>query len=408
MNLLKEPKIEHSAAFQKLQRGQRIQLSDVGKVVGFYGNCRLWKVENLSQKLEINQELPPSIYVLEDNEASWYNPLINRMSAGDGFRESVGKATAKLIKPFCDFLQEAMMRGKKIRQFVIPNGGLPMDLASHIAKNVRSFLPIITTSFAKISRKYDPTFGNYKAKLENYQGDKHIHGDIYLFPDTATASGSTDEDGTDLAIHGCPELGITGSLPESGKIFYFGISVSWQGMARTLKYCLQNGIKANNVIYVVYNAIIDVTDNKNILPFISGQTDLPISNELTITSEFINREDERLNDGVPICSVGDTGNRLVNTPMYFLESLLEALIIKDNPQTFHGKMLRLDQPEWARLNIMMQNRELVDFAWKFLKRQTLDANEWYNVTEIIFSLFGCNELRITSILNGSLKDIGTR
>lgn len=356
---------------------KKILLKDVAEPKNFRGNSQLWKI-NTKKLIEKNNPtlLPPNIYVVEINENAWDNPLLNRMSCGAGFFKSATAATEKMVRHFMPLFNETLSKGEVIHHFNIPNGGRPMNLDWHIANNPksRSFHPVISVSNMKISRYYNHQTKNFEADLETYQGPKNIEGHIYTIADTATASGATIENCLKIAFYGNKKFGISGSLPKNGIVLFFTICGSFQGVSRAYQYAIDNGIKPKNFIPIFYNAIFDVTNNNNILDFLEGQTDLPIFNPKTITSQYIIDNAERIYNHLPICSVGDTGNRVKNPSLYLLETLLEILIIKNNPQKFSNKMINLSEPEWSRMKILLKNKKLVEYAWKFNTIQVDNLN----------------------------------
>lgn len=361
---------------KKIKLGKRILLKEIGTPKTFMGNSQSWEINNLKEKLNLSIPLPPKIYVIEANENAWDNPLLNRMSCGAGFFKSATAATEKMIRHFMPLFNKILSAGKIIHHFTIPNGGRPMNLDWHIANSSksRSFHPVISVSNMKISRIYNHRNQRFEADLETYQGPKEIQGYLYTVADTAIASGSTAENCLEIAFHGNKKFGINGSIPESGIILFFTICGCFQGISRAFKYALKEGIKPEKFIPIFYNTIFDVTDNNNILDFLEGQTDLPIFNPLTITNQYILDNAARIYNYLPICSVGDTGNRVKNPSLYLLETLLEILIIKERPEKFKDKMINLDEPEWSRMKKLLKNTKLVDYAWKFYEIQMNNLN----------------------------------
>jgi len=348
-----------------------IFIEEIGKAGSFVGGIALpWHITNLQDKLSLPYEVPPDIYMVQVSERPWTNPLLNRGSAGAGFFWSVKKATSYMLLAFAPLLEKWACEGKKIIQIIIPNGGLPMDANPFMVDLVRSHHSILTTYQMKLSRKYDPNKRDYINCLESYRGAKNIEADIIMIMDTAMASGSTIENALKILFRGYHEIGLEGCLPnhKPEMVLLFTICGSKEGLVRPYQICKEAGVK---FIPVFYNAIFEVTKQNNILDFILGPTDLPVWNPTTITHRALADAAERVYNHIPMCTVGDTGNRLVNTPLYFLETMLEVLLIEKNKGVYCRGGIDLNQPEWNRIKLMLNNEKLVKIAWEFYEAQMI-------------------------------------
>lgn len=330
-----------------------------GPFVG--SNARLWEVKDLATTLNLSFPLPETIYMVEVEEIPMLNPLTNRMSAGAGFFQSVQMATFNMYKCFSDLLEKWLVDGIKILQVIIPNGGLPMNINAFVNRLVRSHLSIFPTCEIKLSRKINTKTNQYTTYMESYRGEHDLDCEIALINDTATASGSTIEAAVNIIIYGHKDEKIRGSKNVKA-IFFFTICGSKEGLQRAYQVCQKAGVA---FIPVFYNAIFEVIDDKNILPFIRRQTDLPLANKTSITTETIALLAKRVYNNLPMCAVGDTGNRLVKTSLYFLETLLEILLIRKFKNNFGNRTIDLNQPEWSRAKKMLACSEIVDITWQF-------------------------------------------
>ncbi|EKD56814.1 MAG: hypothetical protein ACD_58C00083G0003 [uncultured bacterium] len=333
--------------------------AESGSFVGT--NARLWEIRNLHKTLKLSYELPEKIFMVDVEEIPMQNPLTNRMSAGAGFSDSVQMATYNMYKCFSSLLEEWVTKSIKILQVIIPNGGLPMNINAFANKLIRSHNSIFQTCEMKLSRKIDPRTDDYVTYMQSYRGEDSLDCEIAFINDTATASGSTAEAAASVIIHGYKDMAIQGSK-QIKVIFFFTICGSKEGLVRAYQVCKQAGVI---FIPVFYNAIFEVVDDKNILPFIRRQTDLPLANNTSITTAAIALLAKRIYNSLPMCAVGDTGNRLIKTTIYFIETLLEILLIEKFKENFDGRTIDLDQPEWSRAKRMLASDELVDITWHF-------------------------------------------
>ena len=366
---------------------KRIRLDDVSDEIEIKDeeNIRLKRINKKFYKLledrenKRQQELPPNIYVIESDDPPFMNPLLTRMVAGNGFYRNVMNATRKLITPFKDVFKEWFKQGKSIRQVLIPNGGIPMDLRPIMSEILPSTLSVINTSIAKVSRYYNNEINDYVSELITYSGDKEIKEDILIYLDTALASGSTLEAGAEKVFTGDKRLGIMGDIPKDKKVWVFLICGSSE-LTRFVNVCHKYDIEDITVVY--YNSIFDVTSGTNILPFLQGKTDLPVFNENTICSDYINQQGARIYNYLRMCTVGDTGNRLMNIALYYIETIAEILELEKKPGS-----LGLEQPEWKFARTLLNIPEFVDIANKFLElklaNKDIDDNDIMHAQNII-------------------------
>ncbi|MHA1372054.1 MAG: hypothetical protein ACTSRA_20335 [Promethearchaeota archaeon] len=344
------------------KRNKRIFLEDICDPPRRSGKTKHWIIKNPQKSIGTELPLPPEIHVIVEPHGK--HLALHPMLAGTGARHYNMKLTRNLVSASTDFLLPHLR--DRIVTFKIPNGGNGMSLTDHIGAFAFGHgitkIPVPPEVTMKIKRTFDDEIDDYRTEILGFSDDgtRNIFGDIYVLADYAMASGSSIELAAKVACEGHDGLfRIKGSIPKLKKIIaYFGVG-SIEGLSRLYKYCQKFNIE---LIPVFSCVLYQVTDGKNILPYLKGKTDLPFANIGTITTRDLFRDSQDVYGNVPVCVAGDTGRRFYDIYVYWIERLWETLIIQEKYDKFP-----IDHTAWKLARRMTDNPDVMHFLSFFQK-----------------------------------------
>jgi hypothetical protein len=284
---------------------ERTFLEDVGTLysVNAFGSARTWEVRHLRN----DSSIPPLIYVIESHVGKQF--LLGRGISGRPKFNTI----RYIAKSFADLFFE-QVGGKKLSQYLILRGAYPFDLqyAFGCAPPYDRFL--LSTGFIKLQRVLNRQGVDWEIHAQDFIGE--YHGDIWLVPDTALASGST--------IAYFLRKGFAHHLPK--KVYVITACGSLEGIQRIYQECLRKNVE---LIPVFSQCIFEVSKVGNLprLPL----TDLSVISSGSITTKEFYEEASRRYQGTRMCCVGDIGESLENPVQYSIHTLWEMQILGMDP-----------------------------------------------------------------------------
>jgi len=279
----------------------RIFLEDVGTPysANAIGSARTWEVRHLRN----DPTLPPLIYVVESDVGQRF--LLGRQTSGRAKFNMIRYLAKSMVELFSQPLS-----GKGLSQYLILRGAYPFDLQyafGNVPPYDRSVLP---TGFMKLQRVLNPAGIDWEIRAQGFSGE--YHGEIWLVPDTALASGST--------IAYFLRNGFAHHRPK--QVYVMTACGSLEGIKRIYQECLGKNVE---LIPVFSQCLFEVSQVGNLpgLPL----TDLSVISPGSITTkEFHERAIGRY-QGMRMCSVGDIGESLENPILYSIHTLWEMQIL---------------------------------------------------------------------------------
>jgi hypothetical protein len=284
----------------------RVFLEQVGKPfsVNAIGSARLWKVDHLRQ----DPALPPVIYVVESEAGQRF--LLGRGQSGRPKFDMI-----RYLARVCVELFLMQLKLKKITQYLILRGAYPFDLQSVMGNAPPFDRFLLPTSFIKLQRVLNRKGTDWEIQAQNLIGE--YHGDVWLIPDTAIASGST--------IAFFLRNGFSHHLPK--QVYVFTACGSLEGIQRIYEVCQKAGVE---LIPVFSQCIFEVSKMGNLpgLPL----TDLSVVSEGSITTrDFFAGASERY-QGKRMCCIGDIGESLEDPVSYTINTLWEMQALGMDPR----------------------------------------------------------------------------
>jgi hypothetical protein len=284
----------------------RTFLENVGipSSINAIGSAKAWEVRHLRN----DPNIPPLIYVIESDVAQQF--LLGRGVSGRpkfNMIRYIAKSFAEL------FLEQ--LSGKELSQYIILRGAYPFDLQYAFGYAPPYDHLLLPTGFIKLQRILNPKGTDWEIHAQNFIGK--YHGDIWLIPDTAIASGST--------IAYFLRNAFSHHLPK--KVYVITACGSLEGIQRIHQECLKKNVE---LIPVFSQCVFEVSKIGNLpgLPL----TDLSVVSLGSITTNEFYEKAFRRYQGTRICCVGDIGESLEDPVQYSLHTLWEMQILEMDPK----------------------------------------------------------------------------
>ena len=308
----------------------RTLLENVGNPfsINAIGSAKAWEVRYLHH----DPRIPPLIYVIESDVAQQF--LLGRGVSGRPKFNMI----RYIAKSFAELFFERLI-GKKLSQYIILRGAYPFDLQYAFGYAPPYDRLLLPTGFIKLQRVLNREGTDWEIHAQNFIGK--YHGDIWLIPDTAIASGST--------IAYFLRNGFNHHLPK--QVYVMTACGSLEGIQRIYQECLKKNVE---FIPVFSQCIFEVSKTGNLpgLPL----TDLSVISPGSITTnEFYEKAFSRY-QGTRMCCVGDIGESLEDPLQYSIHTLWEMQILGMDPK----------KEDW--------NSWTVDLRAKEMKKKVHDFN----------------------------------
>jgi hypothetical protein len=285
---------------------ERTFLENVGNPsnINAIGSAKAWEVRHLRN----DPNIPPLIYVMESDIAQQF--LLGRGVSGRpkfNMIRYIAKSFAEL------FLEQ--LSGKELSQYIILRGAYPFDLQYAFGYAPPYDHLLLPTGFIKLQRVLNPKGTDWEIHAQNFIGK--YHGDIWLIPDTAIASGST--------IAYFLRNAFSHHLPK--KVYVITACGSLEGIQRIYQECLKKNVE---LIPVFSQCVFEVSKMGNLpgLPL----TDLSVVSLGSITTNEFFEKAFRRYQGTQMCCVGDIGESLEDPVQYSIHTLWEMQILEMDPR----------------------------------------------------------------------------
>jgi hypothetical protein len=307
----------------------RVFLEQVGKPcsANAHGSARLWEVSGLKG----DKPIPPLMYVIESELGQTF--LLGR--------EQSGRPKFNMIryigKSFVELFWERL-KNQSVSQYLILRGAYPFDLQFPMGGTPPFDRFLLPTSFIKLQRVLNKEGTDWEIREQNLIGE--YHGDTWLIPDTAIASGST--------IAFFLRKGFSRHLPK--QVYVITACGSLGGVQRIHQECATRGVE---LIPVFTQCIFEVSKQGNLpgLPL----TDLSVVTEGSITTRsFFEKAVERY-QGKRMCCVGDIGESLEDPVPYSIHTLWEMETLGMDPQ----------RENWDNWTIDVRTEEMREKIFEF-------------------------------------------
>ncbi len=268
------------------------------------GSARAWEVRHLRN----DRTIPPLIYVVESDPAQQF--LLGR--------EISGRPKFNLIrymaKSFVELFFEKLS-GKELCQYIILRGAYPFDLQHAFGHAPPYDRLLLATGFIKLQRVLNHEGTDWEIRAENFVGE--YHGDTWLIPDTAIASGST--------IAYFLRNGFVHHRPK--QVYVITACGSLEGIRRIYQECLKRKVE---LIPVFFQCIFEVSKVGNLprLPL----TDLSVISPGSITTKELYEKALRRYQEKRMCCVGDIGESLEDPINYSIHTLWEMQVLGMDPK----------------------------------------------------------------------------
>jgi len=284
----------------------RTFLENVGNPfsINAIGSAKAWEVRHLHH----DPRIPPLVYVIESDVAQQF--LLGRGVSGRPKFNMI----RTIAKSFAELFLERLI-GKKLSQYIILRGAYPFDLQYAFGYAPPYDRLLLPTGFIKLQRVLNQAGKDWEIHAQNFIGK--YHGDIWLIPDTAIASGST--------IAYFLRNGFNHHLPK--QVYVITACGSLEGIQRIYQECLKKNVE---FIPVFSQCIFEVSKTGNLpgLPL----TDLSVVSPGSITTnEFYEKAFHRY-QGTRMCCVGDIGESLEDPLQYSIHTLWEMQILRMDPK----------------------------------------------------------------------------
>ncbi|NWG01502.1 MAG: hypothetical protein HXY44_01440 [Syntrophaceae bacterium] len=284
---------------------ERTFLEEVGKPfsVNAIGSVKAWEVRHLRG----DPNIPPLIYVIESDVGQQF--LLGRGISG----RPKFNLIRYIAKSFAELFFEPL-NGKELSQYLILRGAYPFDLQYAFGYAPPYDRMLLPTGFIKLQRVLNSEGTDWEIHAQSFIGT--YHGEVWLIPDTAIASGST--------IAYFLRMGFPHHLPK--QVYVITACGSLEGIQRIYQECLKKNVE---LIPVFSQCIFEVSKIGNLpdLPL----TDLSVVSPGSITTKsFFERAFQRY-QGTRMCCVGDIGESLEEPIQYSLHTLLEMQILRMDP-----------------------------------------------------------------------------
>jgi hypothetical protein len=219
-----------------------------------------------------------------------------------------------IAKSFAELFLE-QLSGKELSQYIILRGAYPFDLQYAFGYAPPYDRLLLPTGFIKLQRVLNPKGTDWEIHAQNFIGK--YHGDIWLIPDTAIASGST--------IAYFLRNAFSHHLPK--KVYVITACGSLEGIQRIHQECLKKNVE---LIPVFSQCVFEVSKMGNLpgLPL----TDLSVVSLGSITTNEFYEKAFRRYQGTQMCCVGDIGESLEDPVQYSLHTLWEMQILEMDPK----------------------------------------------------------------------------
>ncbi len=285
---------------------ERIFLENVGNPfsINAIGSAKAWEVPHLHR----DPNIPPLIYVIETDVAQQF--LLGRGVSGRPKFNMI----RYIAKSFTELFLE-QLNGKELSQYIILRGAYPFDLQYAFGYAPPYDCLLLPTGFIKLQRVLNQEGTDWEIHAQNFIGN--YHGDIWLIPDTAIASGST--------IAYFLRNAFSYHLPK--QVYVISACGSLEGIQRIYQECLKKNVE---LIPVFSQCLFEVSKMGNLpgLPL----TDLSVVSLGSITtSEFYEKAFRRY-QGTRMCCVGDIGESLEEPLQYSIHTLWEMQILRMDPK----------------------------------------------------------------------------
>ncbi len=298
---------------------EHIFLEEVGipYSINAIGSAKAWEVRQLRN----DSTIPPLIYVMESDVGQQF--LLGREMSGRPKFNMI----RYIAKSFTELFLE-QLNGKELSQYIILRGAYPFDLQYAFGNVPPYHRLLLPTGFIKLQRVLNQKGTDWEIHAENFIGK--YHGDIWLIPDTAIASGST--------IAYFLRQAFNHHLPK--RVYVITACGSLEGIRRIYQECLKKNVE---FIPVFSQCIFEVSKLGNLpeLPL----TDLSVVSPGSITtSEFYEKAFRRY-QGTRMCCVGDIGESLENPYQYSIHTLWEMKILGMDPKKEDWSVWTVDVQE---------------------------------------------------------------
>ena len=283
----------------------RTFLEDVGTPysANAIGSARTWEVRHLRN----DPTIPPLIYVIESDVGQRF--LLGRQISGRAKFNMIRYIAKSMVELFSQ-----QLNGKALSQYLILRGAYPFDL-QHAFANVPPYdRLLLSTGFIKLQRFLNSEATDWEIRAQDFIGE--YHGEIWLVPDTALASGST--------IAYFLRNGFAHHLPK--QVYVMTACGSLEGIRRIYQECLNKNVE---LIPIFTQCLFEVSTVGNLpgLPF----TDLSIISPGSITTKGFYEKALHRYQRTRMCCVGDIGESLENPIRYAIHTLWEMQILGMDP-----------------------------------------------------------------------------
>jgi hypothetical protein len=321
---------------------ERTFLENVGSPfsVNAIGSAKAWEVRHLRD----DPNIPPLIYVIESDVTQQF--LLGRGVSGRPKFNMIRYIAKAFVELFLEQLS-----GKELSQYIILRGAYPFDLQYAFGYAPPYDRLLLPTGFIKLQRVLNPEGTDWEIHAQNFIGN--YHGDIWLIPDTAIASGST--------IAYFLRNGFSHHRPK--QVYVITACGSLEGIKRIYQECLKMNV---DFIPVFSQCIFEVSKTGNLpgLPL----TDLSAVSLGSITTKEFYEKAFRRYQGTRMCCVGDIGESLEDPVQYSIHTLWEMQILGMDPKKEDWSAWTVDVREKSfRQKISDFNPSLDDYfgeIWK--------------------------------------------
>ena len=321
---------------------ERTFLENVGNPFSMnaIGSAKAWKVRHLHH----DPNIPPLIYVIESDAGQQF--LLGRGVSGRpkfNLIRYIAKSFAEL------FLEQ--LNGKELSQYIILRGAYPFDLQYAFGYAPPFDRLLLPTGFIKLQRVLNQEGTDWEIHAQNFIGN--YHGEIWLIPDTAIASGST--------IAYFLRNGFAHHLPK--QVYVITACGSLEGIQRIYKECLKKNVE---LIPVLSQCIFEVSKLENLpeLPL----TALSVMNPGSITTKELYERAFHRYQGTRMCCMGDIGESLEDPVQYSIHTLQEMQLLGMNAKKEDWSAWSIDpQTEEMKKKVHAFNPSLADYfkeIWK--------------------------------------------
>ena len=321
---------------------ERTFLENVGNPFSMnaMGSAKAWEVRHLHH----DPNIPPLIYVIESDAGQQF--LLGRGVSG----RPKFNLIRYIAKSFVELFLE-QLNGKELSQYLILRGAYPFDLQYAFGYAPPYDRLLLPTGFIKLQRVLNQEGTDWEIHAQNFIGN--YHGEIWLIPDTAIASGST--------IAYFLRNGFSHHLPK--QVYVITACGSLEGIQRIYQECLKKNVE---LIPVFSQCIFEVSKMGNLpgLPL----TDLSVVSPGSITTNELYEKAFRRYQGTRMCCVGDIGESLEDPLQYSIHTLWEMQILGMDPKKEDWSTWTVDV--WKKSfqkNVFDFNPALADYfqeTWK--------------------------------------------